>query len=138
MEHEVSNVGLRPLVHHVVVFVNMENMRWYDVVCPPFRPPSRERVIVVFHNHGHWTASPFKQLRETPSGVGYLVEVVEVDIKNRVNHHLFAAERCALTASPWFPKNPMIIFENRNLQGVWCKRFVIISLILNRINNHRA
>jgi hypothetical protein len=51
MKHKVGDVGLWPLVHHIVVFVNMENVRWHDIVCPPFRPPSRECLIVTFHNH---------------------------------------------------------------------------------------
>jgi hypothetical protein len=58
MEHEVANVGLRPLIHHVVVFVNMENMRWRNAVRPPFAPPSCENMIVTLHNHGHGTVSP--------------------------------------------------------------------------------
>ncbi len=56
MEHEVANVGLLTLVHHVVVLVNMENVRWHNAVCPPFRPPSRESMIVTLHNHGHGKA----------------------------------------------------------------------------------
>lgn len=92
MEHEVTNVGLRPLVHHVVVFVNMENMRWYDVVCPALSPPSRESVIVTFHNHGHGTASPVQQTLQAHAGLGQLVEIVEIDIKDGVHRIMSPAE----------------------------------------------
>lgn len=93
MEHEVGNVGLRSLVHHVVMLVNMENVRWRYSLCTPSLFPSAKGVIVTFHNHGHGTASPVKQLLQTQSWVGHLVKVIEVDIKNRINHVLFAAER---------------------------------------------
>jgi hypothetical protein len=35
MEHKVGNVGLLLLVHHVVMLVNMENVRWRDVMRLP-------------------------------------------------------------------------------------------------------
>jgi len=28
MEHKIANVGLRPLVHHVVVFVDVQYVLW--------------------------------------------------------------------------------------------------------------
>ena len=51
MKHKIGDVGLWPLVHHIVMFVNMKNVRWHDVVCPQFSLPSRESMIVTFHNH---------------------------------------------------------------------------------------
>jgi hypothetical protein len=93
VEHEIANVGLWPLVHHVVVFVNMEYVRRYDVVGPPFRPPSRESVIVTLHNHGHGTAGPTQQTIQAHTGLGQLIEIVEIDIKDGVRPVLSLAER---------------------------------------------
>ena len=86
MDHEIANIGLRSLVHHVMVFVHMENVRWHDAVCPPFRPPSRERVIVTLHNHGHGAASPVQQTLQFHTWFRQLVEIVEVDVKDGVHH----------------------------------------------------
>ncbi len=69
MEHEVGNVGLLSLVHHVVMLVNMENVRWRDPVCPPSPPPSGKGVIVTFHNHGDRTGGTVEQSLQTVSGV---------------------------------------------------------------------
>ena len=85
MEHEVGNVGLLSLVHHVVMLVNMENIRWRDAVCLPFLPSPRKCVIVTLHNHRHWTGCPVEQLLYTVSGVWPQVEVIEVDIKDRTH-----------------------------------------------------
>ena len=82
MEHEVGNVGLLSLVHHVVMLVNMENVRWRDVVCLPSLPPAGKSVIVALYNYRHWTRCPVEQLLETVSGIRHLVEVIEVDIKD--------------------------------------------------------
>jgi len=82
MGHEIADVGLRPLVQHIVVFVNMEDVRRRDTAFPPFCPPSSERVIVTFNNHGHGKASPFQHPLQAHAGLGYLVEIVEVDIKD--------------------------------------------------------
>ncbi len=93
MEHEVANVGLRPLVHHVVVFVNMENVRWHDAVCPPFRPPSRESMIVTLHNHGHGTASPVQQTLQAHTRFRRFVEIIEINVKDGVHYIMSLAER---------------------------------------------
>jgi len=93
MEHEVGNVGLLSLVHHVVMLVHMENVCWRDVVCPPALPPSGKGVIVTFHNHGHRTGSPAEQMFQTRAWVSYLVEVVEIDIKDGIHRFSSAAER---------------------------------------------
>ena len=93
VEHKVGNVGLLSLVHHVVMFVNMENVRWWDIVCLPSLPPTGEGLIVPFHNHRHGTAGPVKQLLQTQDGVRNLIEVVKVDIKDRVHHFQFTTER---------------------------------------------
>ena len=93
MEHEISNVGLLSLVHHVVMFVNMENVRWCHVVCLPSLPPSGKGVIVPFHNYRHGTASPVEKFLQTQGGVGHLVEVIEVDIKDGVDRLLSPAEQ---------------------------------------------
>ena len=82
MVHEVGNVGLLSLVHHVVMLVNMENVRWRDVVCLPSLPPAGKSVIVALYNYRHWTRCPVEQLLETVSGIRHLVEVIEVDIKD--------------------------------------------------------
>jgi len=92
MEHEVGNVGLLSLVHHVVMLVNMENVRWRNLVCLPSLPPSRKRMIVTLHNHRHRTRCPVEQLLETVSGIGHLIEVIEVDIKDGVHCLLSSAE----------------------------------------------
>jgi hypothetical protein len=92
MEHEIANVGLLSLVHHVVMLVNMENVRWRDVVYPPSLPPSGKSVIVALHNHRHRTVCPVEQLLEAVSGIGYLVEVIEIDIKDRVHSLLSSTE----------------------------------------------
>jgi hypothetical protein len=92
MKHKVAYVGLLPLNHHVVVFVNMENVRWYDVVCPPFRPPPCESVMVTFHNHGHGAASPVQQTLQTYTGFGQLVEIVEINIKDGVHSGISPAK----------------------------------------------
>ena len=76
------NVGLMSLVHHVVKLVNMENVRWRDVVCLPSLPPAGKSVIVALYNYRHRTDCPVEQLLETVSGIGHLVEVIEVDIKD--------------------------------------------------------
>ena len=94
MEHEVANVGLLSLVHHVVMLVNMENVRWRDVVCLPSLPPLGKCVIVMLHNYRHRTGCPVEKLLETVSGIGYLIEVIEVDIKNGVHRLLSSAEQC--------------------------------------------
>jgi hypothetical protein len=99
MKHKVAYVGLLPLVHHVVVFVNMENVRWYDVVCPPFCPPPRESVMVTFHNHGHGAVSPVQQTLQTYTGFGQLVEIVEINIKDGVHPIMSLAHRCASGAA---------------------------------------
>lgn len=93
MEHEVGNVGVLSLVHHVVMFVYMEDVRWCDVVCLPSLPPSGKGVIVPFHNYRHGTRCPVEQFLQTQSGVGHLVEVIEIDIKDGVHRLLFFAER---------------------------------------------
>jgi hypothetical protein len=85
MEHEVGNVDLLSLVHHVVMFVNMENVRWRDVVRLPSLPPSGKCMIVPLHNHRHRTGCPVEQLLETVGRIGHLVEVIEVDIKDGVH-----------------------------------------------------
>ena len=81
------------LTHHVVMLVNMENVRWWDVVCLPSLPPSGKSVIVTLHNHRHRTGCPVEQVTETVSGVGDLVEVIEVDIKDGVHRLLSSAEQ---------------------------------------------
>ena len=73
------------MVHHVVMLVNMENVRWWDVVCLPSLPPSGKSVIVPFHNHRHRTGCPVQQLFEAVSSIRHLVEIVEVDIKDGVH-----------------------------------------------------
>ena len=93
MEHEVGNVGLLPLVHHVVMFVNMENMRWCDVMCLPFLPPLVKGMIVPFHNYRHGTTGPVEKFLQTQGGVGNLVEVIKVDIKDGVDLHLSPTEQ---------------------------------------------
>jgi hypothetical protein len=93
MEHEVGNVGLLSLVHHVVMLINMENVRWRDVVCLPSLPPSGKCVIVVLYNYRQRTGCPVEQLLETVSSIRHLVEVVEVDIKDGVHRHLPSAEQ---------------------------------------------
>ncbi len=93
LEHEVGNVGLLSLVHHIVMLVNMENVRWRDPVCPPSPPPSGKGVIVTFHNHGDRTGCPVERSLQTVTSVGYLIEVVEIDIKDGVQRRLYLAKQ---------------------------------------------
>jgi hypothetical protein len=85
MKHKIGNAGLWPLVHHVVVFVNMKNVRWEDVVCPQFRPPSRESMIVTLQDHRHRTISPVHQKLKAHTWLGQLIEIVEINIKDGVH-----------------------------------------------------
>jgi hypothetical protein len=93
MVHEIGNVGLLSLVHHVVMLVNMKNVRWRDAVCLASLPPAGESVIVALYNYRHRTGCPVKQLLETVSGIRHLVEVIEVDIKDRVYRLQLSGER---------------------------------------------
>ncbi len=93
MEHEIANVGLRPLVHHVMVFVNMENVRWRNAVCPPFPPPSCESMIVTFHNHGHGTVGSAQQTLQAHTRFGQLVEIIEINVKDGVHYIMFLSEQ---------------------------------------------
>jgi hypothetical protein len=61
VEHEIPDVCLLSLVHHVVMLVNMKNVRWCDVIPLPFLSPAGKRVIVTFHNHGDRAACPVKK-----------------------------------------------------------------------------
>ena len=61
MEHKVGNVGLLPLVHHVVMFVNMKNVRSFDALCLASLHPSGKGVIVSFHNYRYGTAGPIEK-----------------------------------------------------------------------------
>jgi len=88
MEHEVANVDLRPLIQHIVVLVNMENVRWYDAVCPPFPPPSCKSVIVTFHNHRHGTASPIQETLHVYTRFRRFVEIIEINVKDGVQFSL--------------------------------------------------
>jgi hypothetical protein len=92
MEHEVGNIDLLSLIHHVVMFVNMENVGWCDVLCLPSLPPSGKSMIVPFHNYRHGTSSPVEKFLQTQSWADHQVEVIEVDIKDRVHRFQSPAE----------------------------------------------
>ena len=93
MEHEVSDVGLLSLVHHVVMFVNMKNIRRCDTVGVPSSPPSCERVIVPLDNRGDRTMRPPEKTTKLVTRVRHQIEVVEVDIENGVHGLLSHAEQ---------------------------------------------
>ena len=82
MEHEVSDVGLLSLVHHIVMFVNMKNVRGRDAVCPPSLPPSGECVIVAVDNRSHRTVCPPEKTAKLVIRLTHQIEIVEVDIKD--------------------------------------------------------
>jgi len=92
MEHEVANVGLRPLIHHIMVLVNMENVRWHYVVCPPLPPPSCKSVVVTFHHHGHGSASPIQETLQVHTWFRRFVEIIEVNVKDGVHRIMSLAE----------------------------------------------
>jgi len=50
-------------------------------------------VIVPFHNHGHRTGSLAEQMVQTRGWGSYLVEVVEIDIKDGIYRFSSAAKR---------------------------------------------
>jgi hypothetical protein len=58
MEHEVTDVGLLSLVHHIVMFVNVKNVCWRNAVGPPSLSPSSKCVMVSVDDYGHRTVRP--------------------------------------------------------------------------------
>lgn len=88
MEHEVADVGLLSLVHHVVVFVNVEDVRGRDTGSPPSVPPVSECVIVSFNNQGHRPVRPGEEATEVNDRVRHEVEVVEVDVEDGIHRLL--------------------------------------------------
>ena len=85
MIHEVGNISLLSLVHHVVMLVNMEYVRWRDVVCLPPLPPSGESMIMTIYNYRHRAVCPVEQFLKMTRGILDLVKVIEVDIKDGVH-----------------------------------------------------
>gem|GEM_PF-6882616 len=84
MEHEVTDVGLLSLVHHVVMFVNVKNVRWRNAVGLPSLLPSSKCVMVSVDNYGHRTVRPLEKTLKLVAGVRHHIKVVEVDIKDGV------------------------------------------------------
>jgi hypothetical protein len=93
MEHEVPDVGLLSLVHHVVMLVNMEDMGRGDAVSPPSVSPSSKCVIVSLHHYRNRMVCPCEKIATTVGSIGHQGEVVEVNIKDGIHHLLFLAER---------------------------------------------
>jgi hypothetical protein len=71
MVHKVANVGLLSLVHHVVMLVNMENVRWRDAVFLTSLPPLSKRMIVTFYDYRSRTICPREHFMQTVSCVGH-------------------------------------------------------------------
>jgi len=71
VEHKVVYVGLLSLVHHVVVLVNMKNVRRRDPVGAPLLSPSGESVIVPVDNDGDWAIRPPEKTTELAARIRY-------------------------------------------------------------------
>jgi hypothetical protein len=86
MEHEVTDVGLLSLVHHVVMFVKVKNVSRRNAVGLPSLLSSSKCVMVSVDNCGHRTGCPLKNTLKLVAGVRHHIEVVEVDIKDGAHY----------------------------------------------------
>ena len=84
--HEVGDVRVPSLIHHVMVLVDVEYVRrTRQRASPSPVSPACEHPVVLLHDESDRCPAPSQQPLKPPNRVGHKAEVVEINVEDRTH-----------------------------------------------------